>query len=506
MLGFHALTTRLADTRFGIVALALTLAAAPACGKKSKGTDAPDSGGAAAGSSDSGAAGDLVAKARTNELLRLANEDLAKGRYVSAAKRAEEALEKDANNADAYAILGTSSWRAGDFVASTAAYEKSVELDAKNFGGVLGLGRNLQAAGAHQRAIELLDVLVEDDKEQIAPRLTKLWSYYTLVDADAGVKELDEIFKFLPAEDPQLALVQSYAAFLRPLEGKGPFFVIDGDTGSMDAGINHDIGVKYTSGIIGGEFSRVIFFESVEETVIDAGLVATLGLKSIGKMTPLGQEAETDIVLVPEVKFGELTMKNVPAIVRPLDPYEPALGEKPGLILGRQAMQAMGSFTFDFPGNSLTITKEAPSAAPDGAVELPFLLVSMHVQSAPVVPVTIDGAEHSFYVYFGGTYGSGVAVTRKHYLKSGHLPRELDNPEDETNGLKMVYVNEFGIGEKALGGMGGLVLLNARPDPNLAIYLDGTAFEMGGYVNTRLMAGWSVTYAPASGKVYVKTP
>ena len=48
MLGFHALTTRLADTRFGIAALALTLAAAPACGKKSKGTDAPDSGGAAA--------------------------------------------------------------------------------------------------------------------------------------------------------------------------------------------------------------------------------------------------------------------------------------------------------------------------------------------------------------------------------------------------------------------------------------------------------------------------
>ncbi|MGH1345184.1 MAG: hypothetical protein ACRBN8_26720 [Nannocystales bacterium] len=506
MLGFHALTTRLADTRFGIAALALTLAAAPACGKKSKGTDAPDSGGAAASSSDDGGTGDRIAKARTNELLRLANEDLAKGRYVSAAKRAEEALEKDANSADAYAILGTSSWRAGDFVASTAAYEKSVELDAKNFGGVLGLGRNLQAAGAHQRAIELLDVLVEDDKEQIAPRLTKLWSYYTLVDAEAGVKELDEIFKFLPAEDPQLPLVQSYAAFLRPLEGKGPFFVIDGESGSMDAGINHDIGVKYTSGIIGGEFSRVIFFESVEETVIDAGLVATLGLKSVGKMTPLGQEAETDIVLVPEVKFGELTMKNVPAIVRPLDPYEPALGEKPGLILGRQAMQAMGSFTFDFPGNSLTVTKAAPDAAPEGSVELPFLLVSMHVQSAPVVPVSIDGAEHSFYVYFGGTYGSGVAVTRKHYLKSGHLPRELDNPEDEANGLKMVYVNEFGIGDKALGGMGGLVLLNARPDPNLAIYLDGTAFEMGGYVNTRLMEGWSVTYAPASGKIFVKTP
>jgi hypothetical protein len=38
------------------------------------------------------------------------------------------------------------------------------------------------------------------------------------------------------------------------------------------------------------------------------------------------------------------------------------------------------------------------------------------------------------------------------------------------------------------------------------MFLDGTAFEMGGYVNTRLMSTWKVTYAPASGKVFIKTP
>lgn len=506
MLGFHALTTRLADTRFGIAALALTLAVVPACNKKSKGTEAPGGDGGAAAASDDSESGDLVRKARSNELIRLANDDLAKGRYVSAAKRAEEALESDEANADAYAILGASRWRAGDFVGSTQAYEKAVELDAKNFGAVLGLGRNLQAAGAHTRAIEIQDALLADDKEQIDPRLAKLWSYYTLVDADAGVKELDEIFKFLPADDPQLPLVQSYAAFLRPLEGKGPFFEIEGDSGSMDAGINHDIGMKFSSAIIGGEFSRVIFFENIEETIVDAALVQTLGLKSLGKMTPLGQEGEVDIVLVPEVKFGELTIKNVPAIVQPLDPYAAAVGEKPGIILGRQAMQALGSFTFDFAANSLTVTKEAPSAAPEGAVELPFLLVSMHVRNAPVVPISIDGSEHSFFVYFGGVYGSGLAVTRKHYLKSGHLPRDLENPEDETNGLKMVYLDEMDLGGNKLGGMGGLVLINTTPDQNLGMFLDGTAFEMGGYVNTRLMSTWKVTYAPASGKVFIKTP
>jgi tetratricopeptide (TPR) repeat protein len=504
MLGFQALTTRLADTRFGVAALALTLALAPAC-KKNKGTDAPDSGGSSAPAPGS-AAEDLVKKAQTNELIRLANEDLSKGRYVSAAKRAEEALASDEANADAYAILGASRWRAGDFVGSTEAYEKAVELDAKNFGAVFGLIRNLQAKGDHNRAIELADGLLADDKEQVDPRLSKLWSYYALVDADNGVKELDEIFKFLPAEDPQLPLVQAYAAFLRPLEGKGPFFTIDGDKGQMDAGINHDVGMKYSSAIIGGEFSRVVFFENVEECIVDKALVDTLGLKSVGKITQLGQEAETDIVIVPEVKFGELTLKNVPAIVQPLDPYGAAIGEKPGLILGHQAMQAFGSFTFDYPANTMTVTKDAPAAAPDGAIELPFLLVSMHVLNAPVVPISIDGSEHSFFVYFGGVYGSGLAVTRKQYLKSGHLPRELDNPEDETNGLKMVYLEEMDLGGNKLGGMGGLVFINATPDQNLGMFLENTAFEMGGYINTRLISTWAVTYAPSSGKLFVKTP
>ena len=158
MLGFHALTTRLADTRFGVAALALTLALVPAC-KKDKGTETPGSDGGSAPPPGSAAA-DLVKAAQTNELIRLANEDLAKGRYVSAAKRAEEALASDEENADAYAILGASRWRAGDFVASTEAYEKAVEIDPKNYGAVFGLIRNLQAKGAHERSIELADVLL----------------------------------------------------------------------------------------------------------------------------------------------------------------------------------------------------------------------------------------------------------------------------------------------------------------------------------------------------------
>jgi hypothetical protein len=276
----------------------------------------------------------------------------------------------------------------------------------------------------------------------------------------------------------------------------------------MDAGLSHDIGMKYGSGIIAGDFSRVVFFENVEEAVIDKALVAKLKLKSLGKVTPAGQTEETDLVLVPEIKFGnagEVTLKNVPAFVQPLGAYAEAMGgETPGIILGRQAMQAFGSITFDFPAHSLVVTKDPPKSPPDGASELPFLLISMHVRNAPAVPVKIDGSDHEFFVYFGGVYSSAVAVTKKEYLKSGHLPREIAEPEDAANGWKMVYVDNVALGEAKLAGSGGLVLVNTPPDANLDVVRQGTDFELGGYLNTRLMSAWAVTYAISSGKVYIK--
>lgn len=501
-----ALTTRSRQRvhgRLGLLTLAVALAAAPACGKKGKGSTAPG----AKGSDDAATAAIVEKKKRerkTNKLIELANADLKNGRYVSASKRADEALAENPENADAHAILGAARWRQGDFAASTAAYEKALEFDDKNFGAAIGLGRNLQAAGQHTRAIEVQDVLLADDKEQVDPLLMKLWSYYALADADNATKVLDEVFQRLPADDPQLPLIQAYAGFMRPLAGKGPLCVVEGETGSMDAGINHDIGLKYSSSIVGGEFTRVIFFENVEESIIDTKFAADIGAKEIAKFTPLGKSEETSLVIIPELKFGELVLKNVPAMTQPLDPYTAAIGEKPGVILGRQALQAFGAINFDFPKNSLTVSKAAPAGAPDGAAEASLLLISMHITLAPAMPIKIDGSDHEFFVYLGGVYGSGVAVTQKEYLKSGHLPREVEQPDDATNGLKMVYVSDVGVGETNVGGLGGLVLVNKPADQTLGLFLEGTEFELGGYVNTRLMANWSVTYALSSGKVYVK--
>lgn len=496
MSAVKTLRSRFAHGRFGAVALALTLVAVSGCKKKP--TTPPTVGGPTADETDA-----LVAEAKAATLIDLANKDLESGRYMSAIRRADEALATDDKNADAYAILGAAKWRQGDFSASSAAYESALEIDAKNFGAVLGFARNLQAQGQHKRAIEIQTVLVDDDKTQIAPRVGRLWSHYATADADAAIEELDALFQHMPADDPQLALVQAYNGFMRPFAGQGTLCEVEGASGKMDAGIDHGWAVKYSSAIINGEFSKVLFLETAEESVIDTKLVKTLGLDTVGKFTPAGTKDEVPLVLVREVKFGDLVLKNVPAMVRDLSVYTERVGERPGLVLGRQALQALGSYTFDYPNNSMTVTKDAPSAPPEGATETALLLVSAHLQIAPAISVRLEKSEHDFFVYLGGAYPSGVAVTRKNFLKSDHLPRELENPENADAGQKMVYLDDVVLGTLNLGGMGGLVLSNTPPDPALGMFLNATSFELGGYINTRLMATWAVTYALGEGKVYI---
>jgi tetratricopeptide (TPR) repeat protein len=492
---------RPSKARLAFLFAALALVAGPGCGKGRKNSKNPT----ATKEEVEAKIKDAKKKAKANSLIDLANEDLAKGLYKSAARRAEEALAADPNDANAHAVLGAALWRAGDFEGSTAAYRKAIEVDAKNFGAVLGLARNLQAAGQHKEAADLQDGLIAQDKEQVDPRLGKLWSYYALVEPEAAQKELDEIFKKLPANDPQLAVVQAHASFLRALAGKGPFHQVNGVMGSSDANLNLEVGVKYSGATVGGEFSQVVFLEIREESLIDTDLAKQLKLPELAKFKPLdGAGEEQAIVLVPEVKFKDLTLKNVPAIVRSLEPYA-GIGEKPGLILGRQAMHALGSITFDFPKRALTITKDAPAQAPAGAADLPLLLVSFHVLQAPAVPVSLGGSDYKFFVYLGGTYRAGLSIARKQYLKSGNLPRTVENPEDAQNGLKMVYVDKYKLGEVQQPGVGTIVLLNPEPDATLALFVNNTAFELGGYVNLALMQNWKMTYALGKGRLYVET-
>lgn len=480
-----------------VVATAFTL---PACGKNKKGSKGPVQ------SQEDAAAKVAEAKktAKAATLVELANKDLEVGRYVSATKRAEEALKTDEKDADAYTVLGAARWRAGDFDGSTEAYKKAVELSPKNFGAVLGLARNLQASGQHAEAAKLQDALIEEDKKQVDPRLTRFWSHYSIGDFDSAAKEVDEIFKLLPAKDALLPLVQAFAAFVRPLAGKGPFFQITGTTGSSDANLNPSAGLKYSGGVIGGEFGQVVFFEGREECLIDADLAKTLKLPEIGKFKPIDASEEQSIVIVPSVKFGDLELTKVPAIARSLDTFA-VIGEKPSLVLGRQAMHAFGSIGFDFPKHALTVTKDAPTAAPEGMVELPFLLLSIHAFSWPAIPIALNGSDYRFYVYLGGLFPAGVSIAKKQFLKSGYLPRTVENPEDPTNGLKILYVEKVAVGDKQIAGVGAHVLVNTPPDASLGDVLTNTGFELGGYLNNALMANWRVTYSLPKGRVYIDT-
>ncbi len=487
--------------RLSVLLLAAALVAVPGCKKKGKkGSSAP--GQTQEDIEAKVGAAKKVAKAAS--LVDLANKDLQSGRYVSATKRAHEALEADPADADAYAVLGAARWRAGDYVGSTDAYRKGVELNPKNFGAVLGLARNLQAGGQHKEAADLQDVLIAEDKEQVDPRLAKFWSYYSLGDADNAVAQLDEIFKRLPAEDPSLPLIQAFAAFMRPLVGKGPFFVIDGATGSSDANLAVSAGLKYSGATIGGEFGQVVFYEGREECLIDTAMAEALKLAPVGKFKPIDSENEENIVLIPEIKFGDLKLKNVPAIVRSLESFA-NIGEKPAVMLGRQAMQAIGSISFDFPKHVLTITKDAPTASPEGAVELPFVLLTVHAFHWPAVPIKLNGSDYTFYVYLGGLYPSGLSVAKKSYLKSGYLPRVVENPEDPDNGIKMQLIEKVALGDRTIPAIGAHVLVKTPADPGLGNALSSTGFELGGYLNNALLANWKVTYSLSKGRVYIDT-
>lgn len=482
--------------------LALGLVAVPACGKNKKGTKGPIT-----SQEDAAKKVDEARKtAKAAGLVDLANKDLENGRYVSAMKRAEEALKTDEKDADAYTVLGAARWRAGDFEGSTEAYRKAVEIDPKNFGGLLGLARNLQVSGQHAEAAKLQDALIADkaNEGQVDPRLVRFWSHYSVGDFDAAAGEVDAIFKLLPANDTALPTVQAFAAFVRPLAGKGPFFVVNGATGSSDANLATSAGLKYSGAVIGGEFGQVVFYEGREECIIDAEFAKALKLPEVAKFKPIDAEEEQAIVIIPEIKFGDMKLEKVPAIVRSNEGFA-SIGEKPAVILGRQALQAFGSLAFDFPKHTLTLTKDAPTAAPEGMVDLPFLLITVHAFHWPAIPIALNGSDYRFYVYLGGLFPSGVAIAKKQFLKSGYLPRTVENPEDAANGIKILYVEKLALADRLISGIGVHVLVNTPPDPVLGNVLTATGFELGGYLNSALMANWRLTYALGKGRVYIDT-
>jgi tetratricopeptide (TPR) repeat protein len=489
----------------GLAVLTLALAL-PGCGKKKgEGTENPDEAGGKSAEQVKADIDKAKTQAKVSQLVELANKDLANGRYKAAAKLADQALAENPNNADAYTILGASHWRAGDFEASNQAYRKALELDPKNYGATLGLARNLQAEGKHLEAAALQDAVLKEEPEQLDPRLMKLWSYYAVCDADNAVKTMDEIFPRMGKDEQILPLVQAYAAFMRPFEGKGPLCVVEGDSGSTNLELDLTYGLKYSLATIGKEPAPAVFLENREEAVIDDKLAKKLGLKELAKYKPPGAEKELSIVLIPEVKLGKLSLKNIPATIQPLEAYTDATGgETPGVILGRQAIQGIGTITFDFPAHTLEVAKAAPTAAAEGEVALPMLLLSMHILHAPVVPISIDGSDHRFFVYLGYTFGSGLSISRKHYLKSGHLPGQLEPLDDPDAGLKMVYVRSYQLGDKKLEGTSGLVLMKEPPDVTLDQFVRNVSFEIGGHINLNLMATWRITYALGDGKVYIK--
>lgn len=526
---------------FGPLALGLVLALSGCAGNKG-GTATPRGKTAEEVEKEKEAAAE---QAKVQGLIELANADLANGRYVSARKRAEQAIADDPNNADAYTVLGASEWRAGNFEASTAAYRKALELDPKNFGAAVDLSRNLRAMSLYDEALEVLEPVIAAEGEgfaskacqsledcvesggwchptekvckapvQIQTRRSQLWGYYTTLDVEKGVSVAEEVFLGAAGEDEAtiaiLEVIRAYSDFLRLFQGKA-LVELEGESATVnDFGLDVFTGVKHAFALVGGEPSRVGFSEVQIESRVSPETVERLKLQPLGKIKVFGLgDEEIDVVLVPEIDLQGVKIKNIPAVVQDISYYESGMGEVPAIILGHQVLHRIGSLTADFPAGKMTITKAAPSAAPAGAAELPLVMLDQWYIHVPITKVGIDGSDFRFWAWIGGIHPSAVATTAKTYLKSNHLPRDIENPEDAETGRKMVFVDEVALGEAKLAGVGGLVFLDQPGDVGLDGVRDSNGlvgFELGGYVNAAAMKQLVVTYVFGQGKLWVQAP
>lgn len=509
--------------------LGLLLTMTGCAGKKGEGTDEP---GGKTKEQIEAEKNKAKSAAVLNQLILQANESLAAGRYVTAREIAEDALSRNPNNADAYVVLGAAAWRAGDFAESTQSLRKALELDPKNYGGAVALARNLRAASQYEESLAVLEPAIAAEGEGfrakaceqledcdevggwcdttakqckppilIETRTAQLWAHYVTLDAEKGAAVADEVFLSGGApSDFTNDLVRGYADFLRPFVGKGELVAIEGETGSSDLALDIYTSLLHSSAKAGKREIRVMFSPVQIETRIDAELAEQLGLKPLGK-TSLLNTGEFDVTLIPVIEFEGMKIKNIPALIDNLEPFAAGLPEKPGVVFGHQALHKFGSLVADIPGQSLTVTKAPPKPAA-GAVERPLLMLDQWSIHIPTTPISIDGSTYPIWSWLGYVNPSTITLTAKAYLKSGHLPRTIEDPEDADYGRKMVYIQEVAFGDLKIPGVGGLVHLDEPGEVNLLTVTALTGFELGGTINVGLLDKLRVTWSYSQGKIW----
>jgi len=479
------------------------------------------------------------AQAKVNALIVQANEALRAGRYVTATKIAEDALAENDQNADGWVVLGAANWSAGNYEASTEALQKAMEIDPTNFGGAIALARNLRAGAEYEQSLAVLEPLVEaesegfeekpceklEDCEDIAgwcdtqakvckppvlvdTRVGQLWAHYMMLDTEKGPAVADEVFlSGAQAADLTVEAIRAYSGFLNAFAGQGPLVEIEGESGSSTAGIDATSGLLNSFAVIrsgSDEQPATALFSPLQiESRISRQVVDALGLEVVGK-TAVFNLGEFELVLIPEVEFNGLKIKNIPALIDEdnLMGFSGGLPEAAGVLLGHQVLNRIGSLQANFATQELTVTKAPPSAAPEGAVERPLIALDLWYLHAPATKVSIDSSDFSFWAWLGYPNPSAVTLTEKAFLKSGHLPREVENPEDAEYGRKMVYVDQVSFGELSTVGLGGLVYLDEPGEMNIAQVRNFAGFELGGFVNVALLETLEVTWSYPSGKVW----
>jgi tetratricopeptide (TPR) repeat protein len=508
------------------LAVALTAALATglsACKKEGAASTNP-------GDSEDGEGGQPAAasqsSAKAATLVSLANDELGRGRFNAARTRAEEALKSNPSNVDAHAVLGLARLRGGDYQGALEALKAGAALDATNFGVSYALTRTLQMSGRHDEALEAVEKLIAAESNgwvegpcdassqcetgvcdpttntckpqgQISPRALKFHTLVLRGETEKALKVADEIFVGIGGNEAEVAVVRRLAGFMRPFAGKGPLLQVEGDMGEASYKFSQDTVSRLVDISVAGKRAIARLDEGVEEVRISPEFGAKLGLASLGKGKIVDGGEDLDIVLIPEIKIGELAIKNVPALVQDSGLMD---GE---IQIGGQVLHKLGSYTLDPIAGKMSAYAQPLSAAPEGTHPADLLMVNMLSVRIPAIRVSLDDSSNSFWVYMGGGPGSMISLSKREYLRAGHRPEDLAPLDDVEQGMKMVLIKKLAIGEHVIEGVGGVALCNNPPDGTLPA-LSSAGLGIEGYLNAPALGNLVVSYDLAHGKVYLK--
>ena len=330
-------------------------------------------------------------------------------RFQEAIEHASEAVKLSGRSSASLATLGLARHREGSFDVAEERLREGAEADEDCARCWWGLARVEAIRGAYTDAANHYQRTASLEPENplylrsLAPFVTE-----RVVQIDLYRRYLE-----LPRRE-EMRVWENGRAWLAMLEyaGDRPLSQVDIPEGGAEVRLEPRGGMHYLSVDVGSRRKRRYLFDTgASGFTISPGLMRRLKLQPVDvfTITGIGGEgtAKTQMVLVDEVRVGEVVVRNVPAVVAESAPLVDGLlgptffGGATVALDPRRLRLRIGDQPAEAPEeeNKEKRKKEKRRKPLPEAVEIPFLSIN----GIPFIPVTLDGVTMNAMIDTGGS-------------------------------------------------------------------------------------------------------